>query len=409
VAGLLDQIAGLADTPQKRAALAALVGELEKNPAHPPERFNRAVRNVAGGMAKAIGEGIAFPRKYMETYQPGSMAADNPAATEWAAGTAMNMVGAPALTGGVPGMGSGVNNLRGLGGAIPPQAGAEHVGIPNAGAQRVTAGETAYPHLDLSTNLYHGTARYFDRFRPGRVNDTTHNPHETPAVFLTDDPALASEYASSASKSRKEATDDIYYRNNRTPPTSERSTKENNEAAIRFLNEAADLLPSDYPGVNAVKHLIRRQHDLDPLEMEKTFGPQIAEAVKSKMDAAAGLGYDQLYKTGAQVYPVHGPKNLLEVDTKIWGGSFQGDLYDQMMARAKAQGYDGVKFKNVIDSPSGTGDPSTVVAVIDPTKIRSRFAAFDPANKDSGHLLGSLAALLGLPALANAPQLEQAQ
>jgi hypothetical protein len=102
VAGLLDQIAGLADTPQKRAALAALVGELERNPAHPPERFNRGVRNVAGGMAKAIGEGIAFPRKYMDTYQPGSMAADNPAATEWAAGTAMNMVGAPALTGGIP-------------------------------------------------------------------------------------------------------------------------------------------------------------------------------------------------------------------------------------------------------------------------------------------------------------------
>jgi hypothetical protein len=113
VAGLLDQIAGLADTPQKRAALAALVGELERNPAHPPERFNRGVRNVAGGMAKAIGEGIAFPRKYMETYQPGSMAADNPAATEWAAGTAMNMVGAPALTGGVPGMGAGIRAYHG--------------------------------------------------------------------------------------------------------------------------------------------------------------------------------------------------------------------------------------------------------------------------------------------------------
>jgi hypothetical protein len=113
VAGLLDQIAGLADTPQKRAALAALVGELEKNPAHPPERFNRGVRNVAGGMAKAIGDSIAFPRKYMETYQPGSMAADNPAATEWAAGTAMNMVGAPALTGGVPGMGAGIRAYHG--------------------------------------------------------------------------------------------------------------------------------------------------------------------------------------------------------------------------------------------------------------------------------------------------------
>jgi hypothetical protein len=113
VAGLLDQIAGLADTPQKRAALAALVGELERNPAHPPERFNRGVRNVAGGMAKAIGEGIAFPRKYMETYQPGSMAADNPAATEWAAGTAMNMVGAPMMTGGVPGMGAGIRAYHG--------------------------------------------------------------------------------------------------------------------------------------------------------------------------------------------------------------------------------------------------------------------------------------------------------
>jgi hypothetical protein len=102
MAGLLDQVIGLLDDPKKRAALDAMLGAI-------PQKQ----QNVSRGIRRGIAEGVAFPREYMNTYQPGSMAADNPAATEWAAGTAMNMVGAPALTGGVPGLGSGVS--RGVG------------------------------------------------------------------------------------------------------------------------------------------------------------------------------------------------------------------------------------------------------------------------------------------------------
>jgi hypothetical protein len=91
MAGLLDQVIGLMDDPKKRAALDAMLGAI-------PQKQ----RNVSRGIRQGIADSVAFPREYMNTYQPGSMASDNPGAVDWAAGTAMNMVGAPALTGGVP-------------------------------------------------------------------------------------------------------------------------------------------------------------------------------------------------------------------------------------------------------------------------------------------------------------------
>lgn len=87
--------------PQPSVMAQALLG-VEQNPAHPPEWWNRGVRNVAGGLAGGLADMLSFPKQYMESYQPGQSVRDNPAAADWAAGTALNMVGAPALTGGVP-------------------------------------------------------------------------------------------------------------------------------------------------------------------------------------------------------------------------------------------------------------------------------------------------------------------
>jgi hypothetical protein len=318
-----------------------------------------------------------------------------------------------AMTGGMPfaqagALGSAGGKLRGLGDAIPPQAGAEHVGIPNAG-RSVTPGETG---LDLDTVLYHGSSRYFDRFRPGRVNDSTHSAHETPSVFLTDNPALASEYAASSAKSRLQDTADIYFRNGKEPPSwlYGQGSQHDNAQYKQLIDEAVGLIPAGYPHARLIETMLRNPkyaNTADWGEISKDIGKEAVEGIKSKLYAAENVGMDQVYASGAQVYPVHGPKNLLEVDTKIWGGTFQGDMYDQMMKRAKDQGYDGVKFKNVVDSPSGMGEPSTVVAVGDPTKIRSKWAAFDPAKKDSGNLLASLLAAGGIPLGAMASQEQQ--
>jgi hypothetical protein len=84
MAGLLDQVIGLLDDPRKRMALEEMLGAI-------PQKQ----QNVSRGIRQGIADSVAFPREYMNTYQPGSMAADNPAATEWAAGTALGMVGSP--------------------------------------------------------------------------------------------------------------------------------------------------------------------------------------------------------------------------------------------------------------------------------------------------------------------------
>jgi hypothetical protein len=89
---------------EQMSDLAAL---LQQNPAHPPEWWNRGVRNVMGGIGGAIANAVQFPSQYArgETgYTPGQMASEQPQATNWGAEMAMGMVGAP---GGRGGLGSG--------------------------------------------------------------------------------------------------------------------------------------------------------------------------------------------------------------------------------------------------------------------------------------------------------------
>ena len=72
---------------------------------------------------------------------------------------------------------------------------------------------------------------------------------------------------------------------------------------------------------------------------------------------------------------------------------------------ARRKGYDGIRFANVTDeipgSPAYTGQ-STLVQTFSPKNIRSKFATFDPAKKNSANLLaGGAAAAVGTGALMN--------
>ena len=69
---------------------------------------------------------------------------------------------------------------------------------------------------------------------------------------------------------------------------------------------------------------------------------------------------------------------------------------------AKSKGFDGVVFKQVVDDPGAPwiAKPSDIYATFDPKNIRSKFAKFDPAKKNSANLLaGGAAAAIGLNAL----------
>ena len=62
---------------------------------------------------------------------------------------------------------------------------------------------------------------------------------------------------------------------------------------------------------------------------------------------------------------------------------------------AKSRGYSAVKIEGMSDLG---GDMQTQWSILDPSAVRSRFAAFDPAKKDSADLLAGIA---GLPGVAS--------
>ena len=86
----------LGQTMPPQNSLAQLGGLLGQNPAHPPEWWNRGVRNVAGGLLGGLADLATFPGRYASGqtgYTPGQMASEQPQATNWAAEMATNAVG----------------------------------------------------------------------------------------------------------------------------------------------------------------------------------------------------------------------------------------------------------------------------------------------------------------------------
>jgi hypothetical protein len=248
-------------------------------------------------------------------------------------------------------------------------------------------------NLDTAERLYHGTAASFDRFRPGRVSDSTHTAHETPAVFLTNAPDLAGEYAASAAKQRRERIAEIYARHNKDAPSTASATGDD---AARFREMAIDAVPDDHPFKDVVRTMLRTAdgQGVDLAALEKV-SPEAAHFLNLSRSGASFVD------PGANIIPVYASKNLLDVDSKMFGGNFNPAIYDQMLARAKEGGYDGVRFRQVVDSPSGMGDPSDVIAMLKPNRMRSIFAKMDPAQRDSANLsaaLGPLLAIMGIGA-----------
>ena len=124
-----------------------------------------------------------------------------------------------------------------------------------------------------------------------------------------------------------------------------------------------------------------------------------------------GPGLQRSYAEGANVTPAY-VRGLDDFD--VWdmgGGNYRGDFLERAIADARKAKAPGVIFENMKDagpykagSPIGNEHaPSTILAVLDPSRIRSRAAEFDPKKMKKSDLLASLAAagLLTPGAVAN--------
>ena len=150
--------------PQQQPPVGLLGGMLQQNPAHPPEWWNRGVRNVAGGLLGGLADLATFPGRYArgETgYVPGQMASEQPQATKWAGEMGLNMLGAPAAVGGVPGVGSGVG--RGI-------------------------------------KAYHGSPHNFDRFDLSKIGTGEGTQMQGKGIYFGQSPDVADFYHTSTVK-----------------------------------------------------------------------------------------------------------------------------------------------------------------------------------------------------------------
>jgi hypothetical protein len=238
---------------------------------------------------------------------------------------------------------------------------------------------------------YHGTAtdQPIDMFRSG-LNGETHAQHDTPSIFFSDRPDIADQYARSTGETLREKTSQEMRAAGRSEDEiaqlwDQSRASDNNALWSKYIEQSLSGLPPDMARI--LRGSARAGHDLDAVSLEKEFGKEAADTYRRNTELAKSVG--DFYPEKSAIYPVNARGNMLEVDANVFGGQFNEIMYDQLLARAKEQGYDGLKLRNVVDSPTGRGEPSSVMAVFDPKNIRSKYAAFDPSKSDSANLLAA--------------------
>ncbi len=141
-------------------------------------------------------------------------------------------------------------------------------------------------------------------------------------------------------------------------------------------------------------------------EIEKLADPGLVNpALKSIDDFISVKANRQLaeaYQEGSNVLPAAlRYKNPMVYD--FGGDAYREQTYADLLDQAKQSGHDALILKNTYDPGRGPAKLIDVLAVFEPSQIRSRFAAFDPARINEADLLGFAdPRLLGLTAAGTA-------
>jgi hypothetical protein len=120
-------------------------------------------------------------------------------------------------------------------------------------------------------------------------------------------------------------------------------------------------------------------------------GSNIMPLMKSKYSYMLGLNDEGSFHADAIAKQLAKKKIISKDEAKRieqsvgsdWSGRKAED--DKLRAALLRKGYDGIKYSN---TQEGRG---TSYAFIDPTNIRSRFAAFDPMRRDSSDIMAGVA------------------
>lgn len=245
------------------------------------------------------------------------------------------------------------------------------------GLLSMALGAAKAPGPELPETWYHGTPTDFSRFKPGKVT-ANGDPIETPATFFVNDPVVAEAYAS------REAT-----------PMRQSLTY--GEANDEFYRPALDVL--NHPGV---PRILKNQYQVEeffggkwPNEAIKEYLPSdVAKklfTLKQKYDGAIAETYTA---PGARIIPTKASGKFM--DMGLFGGTngegFSEAAWDFALRNAKKAGLDGVRFRSVVDTPTGKGDPADVLAVFPSGNVRSAISGrqmLGPTENSLGAVLAS--------------------
>jgi hypothetical protein len=195
-------------------------------------------------------------------------------------------------------------------------------------------------------DFYHGTRANFEFFDPAKAGSATAARDADGAVFMTDNPSVSDGYARMAKM-----------------PDDMRETMRTLHAEREKLGDAIWSARGEERAP-----IFARMQEIDDTLAELTRNERAI---------------------GQQVYPLRARGDFAEVPFS----QYDGDTFKAAMDAARAEGRDGVRFIGGVDASLGQQNPqaSEILAVFDPSNIRSKFAKFDPAKRGSSDILASMA------------------
>jgi cytochrome c556 len=211
--------------------------------------------------------------------------------------------------------------------------------------------------MGYTIDAYHGTNQPIQAFDPSRLGSATRSDSSRLASFFTDSPDLASSYADNAA--RNVVSNAAEY-----------------EAKSAALQAAANKLERIANRTNKSSDWSNYEKAMADWEAHDTGGLQEGEVGQSVLPV-------KLRMNDPAEFDAQGGHVLSLRD--LYGKDMAGLLED-----VAAKGHDGAIFRNLIDTPSmSDGTVANHYAVFNPSNIRSRFAAFDPARSNSSDLLAA--------------------
>lgn len=198
---------------------------------------------------------------------------------------------------------------------------------------------------------FHGTPYAFDAFDvdAGEFDSS----HETPAIFLTDDPKLAEAYASREREPMGQGLAWSDFKQHFVEP------------AARII--AASSSPSARIMSRWAEKVMNGDYDFDMVCNEL---PDVAEELRSLKNRHDSHMAEASMTKGANIRPCRVSGRFMHMH---FVDDFHAGLYDLAMRQAREAGLDGVLFHDVVDTPTGHGPPADILAVFDGHNVHPGF------------------------------------